>query len=573
MNQRRRRFPSRYESLELRRVLAVEGEITPLLPDLISTTDEARGLLYGWTVEVQEAKTLLRFSTTTANLGQGAMELRGGTSYPDGTQDVYQRIYQSDGSFADRLAGRFVFHEAHGHVHFEAYAEYNLRAVLPDDGVGDVVATSGKTSFCLLDVLKTREPQYGEPELPQYSGCESEQGISVGWADMYENGLADQWIDVTGVPEGKYWLEVVVDPEDHLLEMNEANNTVRILIDYHERGTTAPDALEPSESSMDSWDLGNTAPQLIENLSIHSPGNEDWYYWDAPETGILTADLTFDPTASDLNFFLYGTGPFYQVAEAIGSTTSETIRYPVLRGETYVLRIIEASGRTGSYDLKLSVEEAATDPLADVMEPNESRQRAKRISADNVLLNDLTIHSPLDRDFFRWTPADSGVLDVAIRFDAAVGDLGLYVYDANGRLRGWSDTADGVERVQMDVVEDKSYFIKIFGNGVSDAVTYSIQTNLRLSRVVGDANGDGLFDSADLIQVFQAGEYEDLLPGNSMYHEGDWNGDGDFDSSDLVLAFQAGGYVATATPRVNAFAAADAVFAALAQKNKTRVVA
>lgn len=56
----------------------------------------------------------------------------------------------------------------------------------------------------------------------------------------------------------------------------------------------------------------------------------------------------------------------------------------------------------------------------------------------------------------------------------------------------------------------------------------------------GDANRDGIFDSADLVLAWQAGEYEDGHPKNSTWAEGDWNGDGDFTSADLVLAFQKG---------------------------------
>ena len=58
----------------------------------------------------------------------------------------------------------------------------------------------------------------------------------------------------------------------------------------------------------------------------------------------------------------------------------------------------------------------------------------------------------------------------------------------------------------------------------------------------GDANGDAVFDSSDFVQVFQAGEYEDDIDGNSTFREGDWNGDGDFDTTDFVLAFQTGRY-------------------------------
>ena len=60
------------------------------------------------------------------------------------------------------------------------------------------------------------------------------------------------------------------------------------------------------------------------------------------------------------------------------------------------------------------------------------------------------------------------------------------------------------------------------------------------SRIVGDANGDGRFDTSDLILIFQAGEFEDGIDGNSTFEEGDWNGDRDFDTGDLILAFQRG---------------------------------
>jgi hypothetical protein len=54
-------------------------------------------------------------------------------------------------------------------------------------------------------------------------------------------------------------------------------------------------------------------------------------------------------------------------------------------------------------------------------------------------------------------------------------------------------------------------------------------------------NLDGVFDSADLVFVFQRGGYES---GESAgWAEGDWNGDGLFSSADIVLAFQDGGYV------------------------------
>ncbi len=58
----------------------------------------------------------------------------------------------------------------------------------------------------------------------------------------------------------------------------------------------------------------------------------------------------------------------------------------------------------------------------------------------------------------------------------------------------------------------------------------------------GDANLDGEFNTSDLVNVFQAGEFEDRVRENSTWATGDWNGDFDFDSGDLVHAFQHGGF-------------------------------
>jgi hypothetical protein len=59
---------------------------------------------------------------------------------------------------------------------------------------------------------------------------------------------------------------------------------------------------------------------------------------------------------------------------------------------------------------------------------------------------------------------------------------------------------------------------------------------------IGDSNLDGEFNTSDLVQVLQRGEYEDDLEGNSLWSDGDWNGDLEFNTSDLVYALQSGGY-------------------------------
>ncbi len=167
-----------------------------------------------------------------ANIGTGRMELRGGATHGS-TQDVMQRIYEPNGTFTDVLAGTFTYHPEHGHIHFDGFAEFRLRSVLPDGGVGPIVAAGDKVSFCLLDVQRYDN---SGPSSPNFLTCGQVQGISVGWADVYDRGLPGQSIDISAVANGTYWLEVVVDPDNHLLESNEDNNTTRIQINLQRTG-------------------------------------------------------------------------------------------------------------------------------------------------------------------------------------------------------------------------------------------------------------------------------------------------------------------------------------------------
>ena len=92
----------------------------------------------------------------------------------------------------------------------------------------------------------------------------------------------------------------------------------------------------------------------------------------------------------------------------------------------------------------------------------------------------------------------------------------------------------------------------------------------------GDANLDGEFNSTDLVELFQAGEYADRFERNSGWATGDWNGDREFDSADLVLAFQDGGYemgplsAAAAVPESAATVGSLLAFAMLATVTRRR---
>jgi hypothetical protein len=212
--------------------------VTGLIPDL--TVDVEHGLCDWFIVGNQ-----LHFGQATPNIGLGPMDLVGGPDLGNGSQIVYQRIYQDTtlATYIDVEAGTFTYHPEHGHIHFDDYARYSLRQALPDtngDGVpevGALVAGGQKTSFCLVDVQPYDLSLPNAAPAASGFGCGIQQRISVGWEDVYEPYTPGQQIDITGLAPGQYWLEAVVDPDNHLREANEYNNVGRTLITI---GPTAP---------------------------------------------------------------------------------------------------------------------------------------------------------------------------------------------------------------------------------------------------------------------------------------------------------------------------------------------
>ncbi|MCA9169007.1 MAG: matrixin family metalloprotease [Planctomycetales bacterium] len=77
---------------------------------------------------------------------------------------------------------------------------------------------------------------------------------------------------------------------------------------------------------------------------------------------------------------------------------------------------------------------------------------------------------------------------------------------------------------------------------VVDSSDWQLMVTERIGTTFGDANLDGVFDSSDIVVVFQAGRFEDTTATDVTWAQGDWDADGRFTTSDLILAFQTGAY-------------------------------
>lgn len=235
----------------------------------------------------------LRFSTASYNDGLGRLDLRGGEVNGQ-LQRVYQRIHRTDGSWYDREAGWFIYHPGHGHIHFEDWTVFRLRQMRPGGNVGQIVNVGSKTSFCIVEIVAEDPSLPGHNELPAFDGCGQTQGLRPGWADVYGSTLEGQFIELTGVPDGVYWLEGDIDPNNQVVESNEANNNIRIPVGIGNPPTPTPDAYEPNETlaevrskppgAQNSPNLGTVLQRrTIRNLSMTDAN--DWYAFKMDKVG------------------------------------------------------------------------------------------------------------------------------------------------------------------------------------------------------------------------------------------------------------------------------------------------
>lgn len=286
----------------------------------------------------------LRLTGSTPNIGWGPLTMRGvdangyrwfvcGTdtfsiydpsssidfSCPNGVtepkQIIFQRVYQKDNgtmSYYEHQSGTMTYHPTHGHNHVDDWAIFTLRMEdpnEPDTLKWPILGTGAKIGFCLMDygscdvyvghcrssqnygggavLTSSSFPNYGLGG-GQYNCSPIEQGISVGFTDIYSESLDGMWIDIPPTTcNGNYWIVVEVDPHNNFIEMNDSNNwtaipfsltkqlpagsaVAEITLDkspYVCSGSTV--TLEASPATSYLWSTGDTTP----TITVNSPGD------------------------------------------------------------------------------------------------------------------------------------------------------------------------------------------------------------------------------------------------------------------------------------------------------------
>ena len=100
----------------------------------------------------------------------------------------------------------------------------------------------------------------------------------------------------------------------------------------------APDRFEPNDSFAGATNLAGIVPRMENNLTIHAPGNDDYYRFTAPSAGQFQAQISFNSALGDLDLILYN-GSFAEITRADGDGDVEAVTFSATNGGTYYLRV------------------------------------------------------------------------------------------------------------------------------------------------------------------------------------------------------------------------------------------
>jgi hypothetical protein len=137
-------------------------------------------------------------------------------------------------------AGVQFYYALDGHNHWHV-KDFDAYEIVNQDG--KTLASAEKHGYCLQDNT-TWGGLVGKPGVPlepvyrEDTSCGKGlpnaltivHGLSRGWGDTYPSTLPDQAIDITGVPDGTYTVQVHADDKRAVIESDDDNNTASMQV-------------------------------------------------------------------------------------------------------------------------------------------------------------------------------------------------------------------------------------------------------------------------------------------------------------------------------------------------------
>ncbi|MER5214069.1 lysyl oxidase family protein [Streptomyces sp. NPDC002838] len=177
-------------------------------------------------------KDYLAFSANVWNAGPAPLVVDGFRSPGKDLMDAYQYFYDAKGKqvgYTPTGTMEWDPRQGHEHWHFTDFASYRL---LSEDQTKEV--RSGKEAFCLANTdaidYTVKNANWHPYNTDLSTACGEQNSISVrevldvGSGDTYTQYRPGQSFDITDLPNGTYYIQVIANPEKRLQETNTDNN-------------------------------------------------------------------------------------------------------------------------------------------------------------------------------------------------------------------------------------------------------------------------------------------------------------------------------------------------------------
>ena len=194
------------------------------LPDLIP--------LPSWGISVSNEKkggdSYLNFGATVWIGGHSKLDVEGFRSNGSDLMRAYQYFWVH-GHLVGRMRVGTMGFSGYNSWHFQQFAQYKLL-----NAKKKVVVVSRKIGFCIAPTDGIDMLLRGATWVPSYTGiagnCGSETALWVqellplGWGDTYFQTVPYQSFEITDIPNGTYYIEIIANPEHLLHEVSTAND-------------------------------------------------------------------------------------------------------------------------------------------------------------------------------------------------------------------------------------------------------------------------------------------------------------------------------------------------------------
>ena len=314
--------------------------------------------------------------------------------------------------------------------------------------------------------------------------------------------------------QGTYTVGYVIDAADAIDEFNEADNVAAVgtlVVGSGEPGNPGAggDRLEPNDSSGSATDLGSLGDVDLDDLSIHTAVDDDWFTWTAAASGSARIDVLFSDAQGDIDVRLYDAN-LNQIGGGFSATDNEVIVRNVTAGQRYFLEVYGWSGATNNYDLRINLpgSDSTAPALASSTFAYEAAQQFTFVFDESI------------------DPATVDAGDVTVTNlttgQTFAGD-GAFNFAAGGSSLTWAATS---------LLPDGNYRATIPAGSLADAAGNALASDATLDFYVlaGDFNRDRTVNLADFTVLAN-----NFGRSGRLFAQGDANYDGNVNLADFTL--------------------------------------